>query len=89
MNTMAHLLASTVSLPVQALLVLSVCVTSAWRIWVSYRKTLIQEKERTSRLMQSIAGAEPPERPEIIRACSLLESRAVAGQAEPDPPATK
>lgn len=83
---MTHLFAGAVSLPAQALLVFGVCMTSAWRIWVSYRKTLVQEKERTSRLLQCIAGAEPPERPEIIRACSLLDGRSAGCPADQEPP---
>jgi hypothetical protein len=61
---------------VQAIAVLAVAVSASWRTWVAYRRTVIKEKERTSRLTLAIAGAGPRERPEIIRACSLLESAA-------------
>jgi hypothetical protein len=89
MSAMTHLFWGVDSLPTQALLVFGVCVTSAWRIWMSYRKMLVQEKERTSRLLQSIAGAEPLERPEIIRAFSLLDGRPALRPADQEPPGTE
>jgi len=73
-----YLFSGAVTPSIQALAVLAVAGTAAWRIWVAYRKTVTQEKERTSRLTHALDGASPPQRPEIIRACSLLESAARA-----------
>ncbi len=83
----ADLLSGVVSAPIQALMVLAVAGTAAWRIWVAYRKTVTQEKERTSRLIQALDGASPPQREEVIRACSLLESAASASLDPPRHPA--
>ena len=69
-----HLFQGALSPTVQALAVIALAVTAAWRTWVTYRKTVFRERARTSRLTQAIDGASPRERPEIIRACSLLEA---------------
>lgn len=58
---------------VQVIAVIVVATTAWWRAWVAYRRTVIREKERTSRLAQAMEGSDPNDRPEIIRACSLLE----------------
>jgi hypothetical protein len=72
---------------IQALAVLAIAGTAAWRIWMAYRTTVIQEKERTSRMSAAINGASPAHRPDIIRACSLLEGTA-PGSPTATPPST-
>jgi hypothetical protein len=66
---------------VQAIAVIAVAITASWRAWIAYRRTVIGERERTSRMARAIEGADPNERPEIIRACSLLEG---AARREPE-----
>ena len=61
---------------VQAITVIAVAITASWRAWIAYRRTVIGERERTSRMARAIEGADPDQRPEIIRACSLLEGAA-------------
>jgi hypothetical protein len=51
----------------------------------SVLKKWIEETSRTRRLIKSIEGAEPPQRSEIIRACSQLEYRPIR---QPDPAET-
>lgn len=79
----AHVLNSTLNPMVEALAVVAVTAAAAWRTWVNYRRAVVHETARTSRLTRAIDGASPRERAEIIRACSLLEG---ATRYEPDAP---
>jgi hypothetical protein len=70
MTSVLHIALSPV---LQVIAVIAVTASASWRAWIAYRRIVIREKERTSRLTRAIDGADPCERPEIIRACSLLE----------------
>ncbi len=73
----AHLLVGAASPTIAVLVVLAVSGTVVLRSWIAYRKTIAQEEWRTRRLAKAIEGANPHQRSEIIRACGLLEGRAV------------
>jgi hypothetical protein len=66
---------------VQVMAVIAVAITASWRAWIAYRAAVVGERERTSRMARAIEGADPNQRPEIIRACSLLEG---AARREPE-----
>lgn len=70
-----HLLVGAASPTIEVLVVLAVSGTVVLRSWVAYRKAVAQEEWRTRRLAKAIEGANPRQRSEIIRACSLLEGR--------------
>jgi hypothetical protein len=50
-----------------------VALSSLVRAYITYRKTLVEQESRTSRLAQALKGAKPDQRPEIIRAFGQLE----------------